>query len=306
MYSNRKFTSMATRAVGNARKALLPLAAILLGSGTSLVWAEAGGLGAGQSGETEQAVARLLRTRLPRTQVTQVDCRLVEGLCEVTAGSQLFYVDRTARYLLVGRVYDMETRQDLTAVRLLDVNPDLLLGGAAAGSAERAEASASTKSNRDHTDPARGASTPAASGMPRTMSLVGLPAAGGIVWGNHTGPTVTVFSDFRCGYCRALSQVLETINVRVVERPISILGSRALADQVFCARDRARAIKAAYAGTEIEDTKLCDSSPLDANERFAREQGIAGTPVIVRSDGAVIEGFRPKAFLETWIRGGKS
>lgn len=311
MYSNRKFTSVATGIVGTARKALLPLAAILLGSGTSLVWAEAGGPDAGQSGETEQAVARLLRTRLPRTQVTQVNCRLVDGLCEVTAGAQLFYVDRSARYLLVGRVYDMETRQDLTAVRLLEVNPDLLLGKAAAGNAERAQESASIKSDlgqedHGHTYPARGASTPAASGMPRTMSLVGLPAAGGIVWGNPTGPTVTVFSDFRCGYCRALSQTLETMNVRVVERPISILGSRALADQVFCARDRARAVKAAYAGIAIAGTRPCDTSPLDANERFAREQGIAGTPVIVRSDGAVIEGFRPKAFLETWIRGGKS
>ena len=33
--------------------------------------------------------------------------------------------------------------------------------------------------------------------------------------------TVTVFSDFRCGYCRALSGVLEGMNVRVIERPIS-------------------------------------------------------------------------------------
>jgi thiol:disulfide interchange protein DsbC len=56
---------------------------------------------------------------------------VVDGVCEVTAGSQLFYVDRTARYLLIGRVYDMQTRQDLTAVRLLEVNPDLLVGGAA-------------------------------------------------------------------------------------------------------------------------------------------------------------------------------
>ena len=41
------------------------------------------------------------------------------------------------------------------------------------------------------------------------MSLAALPEAGGIVWGASSGPTVTVFSDFRCGYCRALSGVLE-------------------------------------------------------------------------------------------------
>ena len=70
-----------------------------------------------------------------------------------------------------------------------------------------------------------------------------------------------------------------------------MLGSRDLANQVFCARDRRKAVKAAYAGTPITDTRTCDTSPLDANERFAREQGLAGTPVIVRSDGAVIEGL---------------
>jgi len=280
------------------------LAAVTLGSGASLVWAQAGGETGGGAGERAPArpspqdtsVAALLKERLPRTQVSRVNCQVVDGVCEVTAGSQLFYVDKTARYLMIGRVYDMQTRQDLTAVRLLEVNPDLLVGGAA-GNRREAEAVEA---------PRRGVNTAAAQAAPRTMSLAALPEAGGIVWGNPSGQTVTVFSDFRCGYCRALSGVLESLNVRVIERPISVLGSRDLANQVFCARDRRRAVKAAYAGEPIADTRACDTSPLDANERFARENGIAGTPVIVRSDGAVIEGFRPKEFLVTWLKGARS
>ena len=277
------------------------LSAIALGSGASLVWANAGEGKRAQPSNVDTAVAQLLKTRLPRTQVSKIDCQVVEGICEVTAGSQLFYVDRSARYLLIGRVYDMETRQDLTAVRLLEVNPDLLVGGAAGRRREAEDVEA----------PRRGISTAAtartaATGNPRTMSLAALPEAGGIVWGNPSGKTVTVFSDFRCGYCRALASELEAMNVRVIERPISLLGSRDLANQVFCARNRRKAIKAAYAGAPITDTRACDTSPLDANERFAREQGIAGTPVIVRSDGAVIEGYRPRAFLETWLKGAAS
>ena len=276
------------------------LAAVTLGSGASLVWANsaAGDAATAQHvpSEADQAVTALLKQRLPRTQVSRVNCQVVDGVCEVTAGSQLFYVDRTARYLLIGRVYDMQTRQDLTAVRLLEVNPDLLVGGAAGSKQEAQEVET----------PRRGVSTPQASGAPRMMSLAALPEAGGIVWGNPSGQTVTVFSDFRCGYCRALSGVLESLNVRVIERPISVLGSRDLANQVFCARDRRRAVKAAYAGEPIADTRPCDTSPLDANERFARENSIAGTPVIVRSDGAVIEGFRPKEFLITWLKGARS
>jgi thiol:disulfide interchange protein DsbC len=175
-------------------------AVIALGSGASLVWAQAGEGAPAKPSPQDTSVAALLKERLPRTQVSRVNCQVVDGVCEVTAGSQLFYVDKTARYLMIGRVYDMQTRQDLTAVRLLEVNPDLLVGGAA-GSRREAEAVEA---------PRRGVNTAAAQAAPRTMSLAALPEAGGIVWGNPAGQTVTVFSDFRCGYCRALSGVLET------------------------------------------------------------------------------------------------
>jgi thiol:disulfide interchange protein DsbC len=126
------------------------------------------------------------------------------------------------------------------------------------------------------------------------------------VWGKSGGKTVTVFSDFRCGYCRALSNTLRTMNVRVVERPISVLGSRDLANQVYCAKNREEALHQAYAGEPLRNAATCDTSGLDANEKFARVHGLSGTPVIVRSDGAMIEGYRPKEALAAFIEGGRS
>ncbi|TXH08035.1 MAG: DsbC family protein [Candidatus Moraniibacteriota bacterium] len=242
---------------------------------------------------SESTVEQALKTRLKNTKVDKVDCSKTNGLCEVTAGTQIFYVDATGRFLVIGRVYDMETRQDLTAARLLEVNPDMLVG-AAAGRQESAVP-----------QPPRPASQVAPT---RKLSLASLPAEGGIHWGSSSkdAPTVTVFSDFRCGYCRQLSGVLESMDVRVIERPISILGSRALANDVFCARDRKRAIKQAYAGEAVTDTAKCDTSPLDANEQFARSNALGGTPVIVRSDGAVLEGYRPRDVLAQWLKGAKS
>jgi thiol:disulfide interchange protein DsbC len=58
-------------------------------------------------------------------------CEGLGGLCEVASKTTLFYVDARAKYLVIGRVYDMEARQDLTAARLLALNPDLLAAGAA-------------------------------------------------------------------------------------------------------------------------------------------------------------------------------
>ena len=268
-----------------------PLAALVLSVG---IIAPAGYIAAQAIAPSDAAVAQALKTRLKNTKVDRVDCSKTNGLCEVTAGSQIFYVDPSGRFLVIGRVYDMETRQDLTAARLLEVNPDMLLG-AAPGRAE----------GPPQGQPARPAAVPA---QPRKLSLASLPAAGGIVWGSAAkdAPTVTVFSDFRCGYCRQLSSVLEGMDVKVIERPISILGSRPLANQVFCARDRKRALKQAYAGEAITDTTSCDTSALDANEQFARNNSLGGTPVIVRSDGAVLEGYRPRDVIAAWLKGAKS
>ena len=97
------------------------------------------------------------------------------------------------------------------------------------------------------------------------------------------------------------------MQVRVVERPISVLGSRDLAERVYCAKNREEALHAAYSGEPVAGSApKCDTSGLDANEAFARKHGLSGTPVIVRSDGAMLEGYRPKAFLETWLKAARS
>ena len=248
----------------------------------------------------DASVIELLKARLPKTKVSKVDCAVVGGLCEVTAGNNLFYVDRSGRYLVIGRVYDMETRQDLTATRLLEINPDTLIGGAA-------KANNAADSGEPPIAKAVGAgSQPTTPATPSRISLDGLPKDGAIVWGNPSGKTVTVFSDFRCGYCRALSNTLRSMNVRVVERPISVLGSRDRANQVYCAKNRETALHQAYAGEPLRNAATCDTSGLDANERFARSHGLNGTPVIVRADGAMIEGYRPKEALASFIAGGRS
>jgi len=236
-----------------------------------------------------------LGLRLPRTQVAKVDCRRIPGICEVQAGTNLFYVDTSARYLIVGRVYDMETRQDLTAARLLEINPDLLLG-----SAPSARGSSDDTALAAHP---HGAPMPTvASAPPQKVSLVGLPTSGAIEWGGQ-GPKVTVFSDFHCGYCRVLHQTLKAMGARVIERPISILGTRAISESVICAEDRSSAVEKAYSDSDVTK-RACDTSGLDANEAFARAHGFTGTPVLVREDGAVLLGYRPREFLEVWLKGG--
>ena len=246
---------------------------------------------------SDAAVQQALAERLPKTEITAIDCEKIEGVCEVQARQNLFYIDHGARYLIIGRVYDMETKQDLTAARLLEMNPDMLIGGGGGESASPgvdmqapAAGDATGGSIDDQIDP---------------RALAALPQNGAVVMGRGT-KTVTVFSDFRCGYCKRLHETLETLNVKVVARPISVLGTRPISEAVICSPDKRRAVNQAYDGGSITTGSECDTSGLDANEAFARRHGFNGTPVIVREDGAVVHGYRPREFLESWIQGSAS
>ena len=250
-------------------------------------------------GQVNTRVLALLKRRLPRTRVTGIDCAKLAGLCEVSADKNLFYVDRGARYLVVGRVYDMATRTDLTATRLLELDPDLLVRGAA----------------HDDEGSAAGGTHPGGEGArtvapvaDQRVSLTELPRSGAIIWGPVAGPRVTVFTDVHCGFCRRLNQTLRDVGARVEERPISLLGTRPVSDAVLCARDPAAALEAAYKGEPIPTLARagCDTSGLDANEAFARRHGFQGTPVLVRPDGAVIEGYRDAATIAAWLKGEKA
>ena len=233
-------------------------------------------------------VKAALKLRLPKTPIDAINCEGLGGLCEVASTTTLFYVDARAKYLVIGRVYDMEARQDLTAARLLALNPDLL----AAGAARRGGGG-----DQD-------AAAPQARSAPQKVSLAGLPANGAITWGPANGPKVTVFSDFHCGYCKKLSAELKAIGARVEERPISIFGPEARKDseRVLCSPNPETSLHAAYSGLALANPKPCDTRGLDANEAFAKAHGFGGTPVLVRpADGAVIEGYRDAAALRAFL-----
>lgn len=267
------------------RPALGIAALVTLSAGTG--WGVAR-LASTASGPDIAKVRAALKLRLPKTPIDAINCRDLGGLCEVASKTTLFYVDKAAKYLVIGRVYDMEARQDLTAARLLALNPDLLAAGAA------------RQAGDEDAPPPQRASVAA------RVSLTGLPGNGAVTWGPANGPRVVVFSDFHCGYCKKLGGELKAIGARVEERPISIFGaeSRKDAERVICSPRPEVALHMAYSGQALANPKPCDTSGLDANEAFAKAHGFGGTPVIIRaSDGAVLEGFRPAAALRAFLSG---
>tara|TARA_R110000787_G_scaffold227800_2_gene335437 strand:+ start:6973 stop:7851 length:879 start_codon:yes stop_codon:yes gene_type:complete len=265
------------------------LAAILAVASAGLVTASAIAAVTGVSGFNQRAnvqVIAALKLRLPKTPITSLGCEGFGGLCEVVSDKALFYIDERARYLFVGRLYDMETRADLTAAKLLAINPDMLAAGASFASRQA------------------GTQKQPSNAAPQKVNLKGLPKNGAIFWGNPDGPKVVVFSDFQCSYCKRLTEELKKARVQVEERPISIFGeqSRAISKSVICAGDKVAALHRAYAGGQTDGRSSCDTSGLDANEDFALRHGFSGTPVMVRaSDGTVLQGYRSAPELRAFL-----
>ena len=234
-----------------------------------------------------QDVRTAIQLRLPKTPITSLTCKGFGGLCEVVSEKTLFYIDERARYLFVGRLYDMESRADLTAAKLLELNPELLVAGA-----KDADASGPT------------AAPQPAGKLASKVPVADLNPSGAVHWGPKSGLKLIVFSDFNCSYCKRLTAELKKAGVRVEERPISIFGekSRKLAEAVICSRDPAKTLHQVYSGETPKKQKSCDTSGLDANEAFARSHGFSGTPVMVRaSDGAVLEGYRGAAEIRAFL-----
>src|SRR3546814_15779332 len=66
-------------------------------------------------GSAESQVQALLKARLPKTAVSAIDSGKIAGLCEITAGANLFQFDTTPRPLQIARLYDMTTRAEINA-----------------------------------------------------------------------------------------------------------------------------------------------------------------------------------------------
>jgi thiol:disulfide interchange protein DsbC len=244
--------------------------------------------------KTSVIALRGVKKQLPNTEIQAINCNQPMGLCEIRAGQNIYYTDKASKYLIIGHVYDLVKKVNLTEASLRNEVPS-------------AATSDGVAVERVGSRPAA-ANLVSASGQgdrKQRVNVASFPSSGAIVWGKASGMPVYVFSDFRCGYCRALSHELKKMNVKVYEFPISILGSREISEAVFCAKNKVLALHDAYAGVSVVSPR-CDTNGLDLNEDFARKNDFVETPIIVRADGDVLRGLKPREELLKWLNGGKS
>jgi thiol:disulfide interchange protein DsbC len=108
------------------------------------------------------------------------------------------------------------------------------------------------------------------------------------------------FEDPSCGYCKRLHQELHALdNFTLYTFLVPLLGpeSHRKIQAIWCAPDRAQALRATMTGTSSLPLAQCEV-PMDKLVALAARTRVQGTPTLVFEDGSRSPGLLPMAVLD--------
>lgn len=202
----------------------------------------------------ETRIRNSLGVLLPGLQPDSVRATPVEGLYELAFGTRIVYVTADGRFLVQGKLVDLETRSEITEERLAA----LRLAAIEAVGEDRMVVYGPAE--------------------PRHTITVFTDIDCGYCRKLHSE-----MDDYnRLG-----------IRVRYLFYPRAGVGSESYdkAVSVWCADDRNAAMDLAKAGRELP-RKTCET-PVEAHHALGQEFRIQGTPALVLDDGEVLPGYVP-------------
>ncbi|HJU26558.1 MAG TPA: DsbC family protein [Rhodanobacteraceae bacterium] len=210
-----------------------------------------------------KAVIDAVRKLAPHSvRIQAVDRTPLPNVYQVVASGQVIYVSADGRYMFQGDAFDLKTGEALADARMDQLRRDAL-----------------------------------AKVAPGRMIRFA-PA--------HPKYTVTVFTDVDCPYCRMFHSHIAEYNkagiaVNYLFWPRTGLGTPSYykAVSVWCAADRKHAFTAAKAGVDPEPAR-CEN-PVKHDFELGLDLGVDGTPTIIASDGALLNGYATPAQLLQWL-----
>jgi len=196
-----------------------------------------------------------IQESFPEIEITAIRPSPVEGLLEMAVGADLFYVTVDGKYLLMGDIYGVDSRENLTeasrgAVRARYINQ--------VGADEGVTFTANDE--RYIVTVFTDIDCPYCRKLHREMAAY-----------NEAG-----------------------ISIRYLFFPRKGPGSDGWvkADSVWCSDSRPDAMTAAKNG-EVLEAEECGVTPVAEHYKLGRDIGIAGTPAIITAHGTLISGYRP-------------
>ena len=202
----------------------------------------------------EAAIRKALSTFMPQGKVDSIKPSEINGLFEVTMGTNIFYASEDGKYLLQGQLFDSEAKKSITESKMADVRKGALdkvgVQNMIIFKPETSKHQVSVFTDID-------------CGYCRKL---------------HS----------------ELDQYMaQGITIRYLFFPRAGKGSDSYkkAISVWCAADRNKALTTAKKGENL-DTKNCDN-PVDAHMQLGEEFGMTGTPMIITEKGNLLPGYVP-------------
>lgn len=212
------------------------------------------------------AVLSSLRQKYPATNFTSVVKAPLAGIFEITMGKNIAYTDAEGRYLMFGSLYDMQTRQDLTAPKR--------------AAAEKVDVSK----------------------FPLADAFTRVKGDGSRKIYLFTDPDCPYCHDLE----NKIFTQLDNVTIFTFMFPIESLHpqAKAKAESIWCLpeADRAGAWDNMMRGVMPAPQKC--ANPIDRNIGLAESLGVQGTPTMFSEDGRKMPGLGTLERLESWLKGG--
>ena len=227
-----------------------------LGAGLLFLAATAGVTLANDEAATE--IEKKVRALAPGATSIAISETPLEGILQVQVNNEIYYASSDARYLLIGRIMDMDTRVNITDLAKSAIRKDLLV-------------------NLDSSQHI--SFTPI---KPRHELLVFTDIDCGYCRKLHSQIDEYMAEGIAINY---LAFPRAGPNSHSFEKYVS----------VWCADDQRNALTLAKNGDEPEALQ-CDN-PIGDQYELGLDIGVTGTPALVTSDGTLIPGYMPPAQL---------
>jgi thiol:disulfide interchange protein DsbC len=204
---------------------------------------------------------------LPGEKIDSISETPISGLYEVVMGPQLVYVSGDGRFMVQGRMIDLDSREDLTEPRR--------------ASARKRAVDKVGEDNMVIFAPKK---------YDHTVTVFTDIECG------YCRKLHREINDYG----------KEGIRVRYVFYPRAGIGSKSYEEavSVWCANDRKKAMTDAKSGRSIA-SKNCDN-PVESHMALGHLLGISGTPAIVLESGDLVPGYVPAKRLSALLEGGGS
>jgi len=225
------------------------------------------GLTAIAANADENAVKQAMAKSMPDVKIESIKPSEINGLYEVTVGGSIFYVSDNGKYLMQGRLIDIEARKDLAEEKLSGTRKQALenLG------VDKMIVFKPKESNYKVT----------------------------IFTDIDCGYCRKLHSEID-------KYMAEGITIQYVFFPRAGKGSDSYnkAVSVWCAEDRNAALTAAKKDQKVP-AKTCDN-PVDEHMKLGAEFDVTGTPMIVTEKGTIYPGYLPAKQLAEALRSEKT